>query len=528
MNDRASGEQPAGARAGLLSSGNHYDAVVVGAGPGGTYAAWRLQTGDLGPGVHRLPVEPGDRRILLVEGSYRVGGRLESLRPPGCPELPAEFGGMGFSPHDTMITAIVDDVLKIPAKPFVMPTANDLVYIRGVHLTNAQLTDPSRVPYRLAADEVGKSPGQLLVQAIDRVIPGGSSFTTEQWRQVAKTFRIDGRLLTDLGYWNVLLQGMSNEAFEFCVDAMGHFFEFDNWNAAQALPWILSQSVAPYRTLVDGYDQLPVQMYGQFAEHGGHATFGAPVGGVTVDSSGVLTVTGASGGSVTADRVVLAMPRRSLELIAPHSAVLGDPAVRSMMASVTGRKVMKIFLTYADAWWNQLGITAGASSTDLPLSQTWYFDPPAGSQAALLMASYNDTLKTTYWQGLESGDRFPDSGPPAGPFWTQQAASAGMVDEVQRQLSEFHQMTVPDPYSAAYKDWTADPFGGAYYTWNVGVDVADVAEAMLQPDPAVALNICGSAYSQDQGWAEGALQTAEKVVTDKIGLLPARWGNSAG
>ena len=518
-------DHPDGSTPDLLSAGGHYDVVVVGAGPGGTYAAWRLQTGSGGAsGGTGLPADPADRRILLVEGSLRVGGRLESLTPPGCPDLRAEFGGMGFSPHDTLITAIVDDVLRIPAAPFIMPTANDLVYIRGTHLTHAQLSDPTLVPYRLAPDEVGKTPGELIGQAVDKVIPGGSSFTTAQWRAAAQTVRVGGRLLGELGYWNVLLQGMSNEAFNFCTDAMGHFFEFDNWNAAQALPWLLSQSVGPYRTLIAGYDELPKQMYHQFVANGGRATFGSPVVGVTQDGSGVLTVTGANG-SVTANRVVLAMPRRALEIIAPGSVVLDRPEVRSMLNAITGRKVMKIFLTYPHAWWNGLGITAGASSTDLPLSQTWYFDPPQGSDSALLMASYNDTLKTTYWQGLESGERFGATSPGEDPFWTQQAASIGMVDEVQRQLAEFHQMSVPDPSSAAYKDWSGDPFGGAYYTWNVGVDVAGIAEQMLQPDPGVALNVCGSAYSHDQGWAEGALRTAERVVTSKIGLDPTAWSS---
>ena len=45
---------------------------------------------------------------------------------------------------------------------------------------------------------------------------------------------------------------------------------------------------------------------------------------------------------------------------------------------------------------------------------------------------------------------------------------------------------------------------------------------MPQPDPAVPLYVCGESYSHDQGWAEGALDTAEQVVR-KLGLDAPAW-----
>ena len=74
-------------------------------------------------------------------------------------------------------------------------------------------------------------------------------------------------------------------------------------------------------------------------------------------------------------------------------------------------------------------------------------------------------------------------------------------------------MAVPEPYSAAWMDWSGDPYGGAFNTWNVGVRPDQVAKQILQPDPSQSLYVCGEAYSFDQGWVEGALDTAEQVVT---------------
>lgn len=81
---------------------------------------------------------------------------------------------------------------------------------------------------------------------------------------------------------------------------------------------------------------------------------------------------------------------------------------------------------------------------------------------------------------------------------------------------------IPDPYSAAWIDWSQDPYGGAFNTSNVGVDADTVAAAILQPDPSVPLYVCAEAYSHDQGWVEGALDTAEQVV-ELLGVETAEW-----
>ncbi|MFT7474003.1 MAG: hypothetical protein ACI81L_000919, partial [Verrucomicrobiales bacterium] len=108
------------------------------------------------------------------------------------------------------------------------------------------------------------------------------------------------------------------------------------------------------------------------------------------------------------------------------------------------------------------------------------------------MASYNDTLGTTYWEGLEDGEMFQNPGGGHSPFWDAQAPSVLMVEEVQRQLAEVHGIDPPTPYAASYRDWSVDPFGGAFYTWNVVANGAEVESKMLQIDDDVPLHIVGS------------------------------------
>jgi monoamine oxidase len=306
-------------------------------------------------------------------------------------------------------------------------------------------------------------------------------------------------------------------------DAMGHFFQVANWNCAEALPWFLGDGTAAYRTLVAGYEQLPLTLATAFREAGGQVFMQQPVAKIEQDGE-LLQVDLADGPAVAAKAVVLALPRRSLELLDDGTVVLSERSVRTLLRSVSGHQVMKIFCCYETPWWSPLGIENGGSGTDLPIGNVWYWGPDGdGNERSLLLASYNDTLATTYWEGLTWGPRF--QGTPPGdvdPYWAEQAPSDLMVQEVQSQLAELHQLNVPLPYSAAYKDWSLDPYGGAFYTWNVGVDAEAVALAMVQPDPGVPLFVCGESYSHDQGWAEGALDTAEQVV-QKLGLQAPDW-----
>jgi monoamine oxidase len=61
-------------------------------------------------------------------------------------------------------------------------------------------------------------------------------------------------------------------------------------------------------------------------------------------------------------------------------------------------------------------------------------------------------------------------------------------------------------------NWEEDPYGGAWHTWNQGVKSWEVMKKIAAPVPELALHIVGEAWSTNQGWVEGALETAEAVV----------------
>jgi hypothetical protein len=93
-----------------------------------------------------------------------------------------------------------------------------------------------------------------------------------------------------------------------------------------------------------------------------------------------------------------------------------------------------------------------------------------------------------------------------------------------RQVMEVHdQRELPDPYSAVYHDWSEDPYGGGWHEWKANYRIDDVMCRMRHPVDSEDIYIVGSAYSYGQGWAEGALDTAESTLEDFFGLPRPTW-----
>ncbi|RBH41232.1 amine oxidase, partial [Pseudomonas sp. MWU13-2860] len=121
------------------------------------------------------------------------------------------------------------------------------------------------------------------------------------------------------------------------------------------------------------------------------------------------------GRTIAAKSLILAMPRRALELLSATSPWLQESArFKELIASVTPRPLFKLFTTYNSPWWLNTGyntadgdyvpVKSGRSVTDLPIRQTYYWPRSNGQPAlhghAMLLASYDDGDNTGFWDGL--------------------------------------------------------------------------------------------------------------------------------
>jgi monoamine oxidase len=89
-----------------------------------------------------------------------------------------------------------------------------------------------------------------------------------------------------------------------------------------------------------------------------------------------------------------------------------------------------------------------------------------------------------------------------------------VATEVRRQVGVVHGLDQPiaTPLSVGFMNWEEDPYGGAWHTWNQGVKSWEVMKKIASPVHGTALHIVSEAWSTNQGWVEGALETAEAVV----------------
>lgn len=523
------------------------DVAIVGGGVSGVYSGWRLLT------------RGGRKRVTVFEASDRIGGRLLSVPAPGIPNMVAELGGMRILPAvQPRIAALIEELNaaggeQIETYPFPVDQPENISYLRGTHL---RLSDfgpevqpepgkpvPQRtpVPYRLGFLERGNTPGGIVVNAIEQIVPGitNPDLTEAQRAEMAHDAVFDGKPLMEQGFWQVLVRVISGEAYQLALDAGGYQTTLTNWNAADAIPWYLSDfGVNPdYRGFKKGFQQVPHKLCTLFEQEGGKVERGAQLSGFEVFVGGVQ-LSFADGRTVRARELILAMPRRSLELITPGSPLLQELEVSRLVKSVTPRPLFKLFTTYPDPWWLPAMVQKGRTTTDLPVRQTYYWPTDTGDPAlngpAMLMASYDDGVNIGFWDSFRPkrgvGWRreaanvpmpgFFQNADPVDPEWEANKAPVDMVREVQRQLALIHGMAyVPRARNAAFRDWGDDPFGGGWNSWNIGVDSRRVKMEILQPAEGVPVYICGEAYSDAQGWVEGALQTAD-LMLEKFGIEP--------
>lgn len=526
------------------------DIAIVGGGVSGVYSAWKLQ--------QELP----GKKIVVFEGSDHVGGRLLSVKPPNIPDMVAELGGMRILENNQFrIVALIkalNNLLppneQINTYNFPVDEPQNLAYLRGIFLRLADFSLPDKVPYNMSFLEKGNGPGTIIVNAIEQIVPGitDPNLTEDQRREMTKTAFFDGKPLYEWGFWNILYRVISSEAYQFSMDAGGYDSTLVNWNAADAIPWYLSDfGISPeYKGFTNGFQQVPITLASFFEKGGGEIRLGRQLDRFEwKDDHFELIFKDTT--VINAGKLILAMPRRALDLIAPHSPKLQE--IKQLISSVTPRPLFKLFTTYSSPWWRIAGYTnaagqfvpvqSGRSVTDLPIRQTYYWPKSDGTAAtggrAMLLASYDDGNNIGFWDGLRpqrattwlkglshpqikdpfigEDDMAPGSGNGVkqglNQTWDQYQAPAPMVHEISRQLRQMHNLDyTPIVKSAAFRDWGEDPYGGGWNSWNIGVKSWEVRDRIVHPIADCPMYICGEAYSDAQGWVEGALQTADLML----------------
>lgn len=499
-----------------------YDVAVVGGGASGVYAAWRLAA--------------AGQRVALFELSDRVGGRIETVVPPGMPDVRAELGAMRFCAAHTMVCALVSH-LGLTVQAFHCNEQREL-YLRRVFVTK---TVPP--PYQVAPSE--RQPLPVVFQAaIERVVPGAFALSEAALAERVAITEYRGRPLRDWGFWNLLIDLLTSEAYQLLLDAFGVESAFSNWSAEAAIGLLVpilraawDGSGTGFSTLGGGMATLPLTLADRLCEGGGEVWLGhrlVTVRAAEVDSRPGVEVEFEVAGvrrRYLARSAILALPPRALELLDRDAMPWGNREWPDLLTSVLREPAFRLYLAYDAAWWRELGWSAGYSITTLPVKNVFYWaaSHTADRQRALLMAAYSDATSVAFWRPLQTEPWYVGRAPagaeleelPPLPVMPSNAPEP-MVATAQAQLAELHARAIPPPYAACYRDWSADPYGAGWHAWKPGVALADTIRAVRHPVDAP-LYVCGEGFSSMQGWIEGALRSAEVLLREQFGLAPPGW-----
>jgi hypothetical protein len=562
------------------------DVAIVGAGISGLYSGWRLRTGKFTPGAD-LPIPP---RTHVFELSDRIGGRLLTTFLEGMPNVRCELGGMRY----IRATPAAENPLpghqmvhnlgrKLGLEPIVFPMGdgNTLYYLRRQRLWTNDIKAGVKLPYDLKPWEQKKTDDDLFNEMVKDVLDKNRNVilnkigvryprNRREWNKVKPFLQFQGRPTYLIGFWNLLSNYLSGEAYLYLQDINGYDSNTLNWSAGEALQAQTGDFEADtkYYTFQEGYDGLVHGTAELFCKHGGKiwvknrlVTFSRKGGYLKLTFFNEKDAEKGEGEyyDVFAKVLVLAMPRRSLELLDQTNFFFNDlerPAGEKILPYIQSVIIMpafKLYLGYDRPWWEELkpGLFSGRTITDLPTRQVYYFgtEPQSDSEPrntnSLLMAAYTDEWAADFWRPLEEDrprvsyvvpGRYSDAADrrrrPDG--FRPRHAPQLMVDYTQKQLQEIHgdQIRIPEPYISAFYDWGDNPFGGGYHGWAASVQVrgADVpspwkaATRMRQPVDGVPVHVCGEAYSDQQGWVEGALCTAERMLQDHFHMeYPYDW-----
>jgi hypothetical protein len=413
----------------LGSAADPLDIAIIGAGPGGLYGAYRLATdaktalwtfqifeatGQVGGRVRTLNVpeipftaDIGAMRFLrkqvlistLVDGlglatfehkvplaSYFVRGR--HLLPPLPDDVhtdrvdaAAKLGVTSAPPGSNSQTTWLQEYLPRKTKSG-KHTKNQTAYnLRGNR--NERKLSPDEVLLHAICEVLRRI---IIPEWTNAYIPGYRQkefevrqsemstanlsfeyFTIDEWRAVKQYGSVGSRMLRDYSLWEVVQLVLSPEAIAMARDCLGYQTIFGSWNAAEHIPWFLSEFGNAKYLAIDGGMSLLVNALDRELKkrHGDPVKFVHEVASIQRLSKGrVYKICFKAAEPCYARNILLSISKGALERIAfPAGITLtselmgatGGTTLSEALGCISANPLMKAFVFFKEPFfWNKL------------------------------------------------------------------------------------------------------------------------------------------------------------------------------
>ncbi|WP_411726072.1 flavin monoamine oxidase family protein [Methyloglobulus sp.] len=444
-----------------------YDLAVVGGGVAGLYC-----------GMHA----DRDWSVALFEGSHRFGGKLETVSMLG---FDAEYGAMRFDPILQFRMGELLDELGIETLPFPEYSSPP--------------AQQRRLDYHLAADEQGLTTLELYKLAIQRVLEMSEAemlaLSEEQLESIRRESIFFGHPLWEQGLWNTLGRVISHHALLYIV-MEGSFFHFIHENpgaAAWMITWVKMLQMSPnLKTIPHGMQSLTDTMLERLRQRGAEIHRAHVLTALERCDRGRVLLHFSEGRACIAKHVVLALPEHCLVRI--DGLPMG---IRAMFGSVLDIPLLKCFFVVEDPWWAE--DVPHLDMPHLPAREVHYQKQDGKG----LVMVYADRPYLNFWsQYIRKGYE-----------------TRAEIDGDQGLPLAFSRFMGIDPkhiVSYGIRHWGTEPYGAACHLWKPGIKSWTVQERVtafsLERNGPANVHICGEAFSDYQGFIEGALRTAHEVM----------------
>ncbi len=492
------------------------DTVIVGGGIAGLYTCYKLKQ-----------LKGVDHTISLFEGTNRFGGRIETVEMGG---FLAEYGPMRFEKMAQPILMDLIAELDLETKHFAPYTAAkdpdslfDLTFDESGGKRHGNLLTTLEVLSLGILRILNASGGDMNDPKDTRHWEWWATLDEEYYGYVRNKAEYNGAPIHKMGFWNALSLVLSHRAVSKIIH-YGTFYHLVHFNA-NAAEWIIFwlRGLHPQDELVgvkQGVEAIVRELVRRLGTnsasepsvslHLNHrltALFPQPDERVLLEFKTNHTTVKA-----LARHVVLALPRSPLMQLRP----MLPGHIGELVDSVVPIPLLKCFFVSENPWWDEsTPIQTRASST--PAREIHYDFKREGSSKRGIVMVYGDLPSMNYWT----------------PFVQQKEHLKAELNLDQRLVEGYLQYLRSNPDNTDIKeidaeaeliscfgirDWSREPFEAGCHIWKAGVCVEDAIKELTAFSlngaslPNKNVHICGEAYSDFQGFIEGGLRTALKVI----------------
>jgi len=454
--------------------GDRKRVIIIGGGIAGLVAAFELK---------RQGHDP-----LVLEAQQRVGGRVYTCRD-FAPGVYAEYGAMRI-PRVHDLTLEYCDLFGLQLRPFVMSNPKTLVCIEGGRMTMEEAErEPERLPFELAAGELGRTYSELWDEAT---------------REVREQYQREGEsaleaIIAEYDQYSIRefleMRGFSEGAIEL-YGVMS--FRESNMNAAviEQLREIVGRAFEDMQEIVGGFDQLPNAFYEQLRDN---IRFGANVHAIEQDESSVTVRVKTESGrfTETGDYAICAIPfpvLRDIEVQSRWSRGK-QQAIRELNYNPSTKV---LFQTRSRFWERTDGIGGGTTTTDLPIRRICYPSHPYPDEPrGTLLASYTWGMDALRWGAMDEETR---------------------LEEALEDVAKIHPEIVEEYEVGHTHSWYEDRWArGAFALFEPR------QESRLQNDivrPEGRVYFAGEHCSLWHAWIQGALESGIRAARDIHAAAP--------